>query len=71
MRFRERITSVLILAAVGSASALLGTSCAAQGSSSSAGPLPEGWTTSAPRDEIRPEFRFDPTGGRDGKGWLA
>ena len=29
---------------------------------------PEGWTTAAPRDEIRPAFRFDPQGGPDGHG---
>jgi predicted amidohydrolase len=31
-------------------------------------PGPEGWTTAAPRDEIRPAFRFDPQGGPDGHG---
>jgi predicted amidohydrolase len=31
---------------------------------------PDGWTTAAPRDEIRPEFGFDPEGGPDGKGCL-
>src|SRR5262245_49186332 len=41
-----------------------------------AGPLnpskpPAGWTAAAPRDEIRPEFAFDPRGGADGKGcWI-
>src|SRR5436190_8986423 len=29
---------------------------------------PDGWTTAAPRDEIRPEFAYDPSGGPDGKG---
>ncbi|HXX94128.1 MAG TPA: carbon-nitrogen hydrolase family protein [Planctomycetota bacterium] len=29
---------------------------------------PEGWTSAAPRDEIRPRFSFDPKGGRDAKG---
>jgi predicted amidohydrolase len=29
---------------------------------------PEGWTTAAPRDEIRPAFGFDGKGGPDGKG---
>src|SRR5262249_39124970 len=28
---------------------------------------PEGWTTAAPREEIKPEFAYDPAGGRDGK----
>lgn len=29
---------------------------------------PEGWTVSSPRDEIRPEFAFDPTDGANQKG---
>lgn len=29
---------------------------------------PEGWTTAAPRNEIRPEFFYEPTGGPDGHG---
>jgi predicted amidohydrolase len=29
---------------------------------------PEGWTSAAPRLEIRPRFAFDSKGGRDGKG---
>jgi predicted amidohydrolase len=32
---------------------------------------PDGWQTSAPRDEIRPAFSYIPTGGRDGKGSLV
>src|SRR5262245_29030789 len=32
---------------------------------------PEGWTTHAPRDEIRPEFSYEPTSGADGKGCLT
>ena len=31
-------------------------------------PAPEGWSPSAPRDEIRPEFAWLPGGGPDGKG---
>jgi predicted amidohydrolase len=31
---------------------------------------PDGWQTHSPRDEIRPEFQFQPTGGPDGKGTL-
>lgn len=31
----------------------------------------EGWTTASPRDELRPEFAFHRTGGRDGKGSWA
>ncbi len=29
---------------------------------------PEGWTTAAPRDEIKPKFTFDPTGGPERSG---
>ena len=29
---------------------------------------PAGWTTAAPREEIRPEFTYEPQGGPDGKG---
>jgi len=29
---------------------------------------PDGWTTAAPRDEIRPQFAFDPKGGPGGAG---
>jgi predicted amidohydrolase len=29
---------------------------------------PDGWNTAAPRDELRPAFSYDPTGGRDCKG---
>jgi len=32
---------------------------------------PQDWRTSAPRDEIKPAFRFEPSGGRDGKGSLV
>lgn len=30
--------------------------------------VPEGWTTHAPREEISPRFRYDPTGGPDRRG---
>ena len=32
------------------------------------GSVPHGWTTSEPREELRPNFSFDAHGGRDGKG---
>lgn len=31
---------------------------------------PDGWQASAPRDEIRPRFDYNPKGGKDGKGAL-
>ncbi|MCH7729314.1 MAG: hypothetical protein IH991_22970, partial [Planctomycetes bacterium] len=35
---------------------------------SAADGYPEGWTTAAPRDEIKPNFAYSPNAGRDGKG---
>src|SRR5919201_4706503 len=32
---------------------------------------PDGWTTAAPREEIRPAFRYEPDGGPDGKAALV
>jgi predicted amidohydrolase len=32
------------------------------------GEAPDGWQTAAPRDELRPQFSYNPKGGRDGKG---
>lgn len=40
----------------------------AQGTSCSAQDAPAGWEVGAPRQEIRPEFDYDPQGGPDGKG---
>jgi predicted amidohydrolase len=34
-------------------------------------PAPDGWTTAAPRDEIKPAFAYDPAGGPDGAGGLV
>ena len=34
----------------------------------SAAEAPEGWTAASPRDEIRPDFAYQPQGGRDGRG---
>lgn len=31
-------------------------------------PLPDDWTTAAPRQELRPNFKYDPQGGLNGKG---
>lgn len=45
--------------------ACVSTVCAAD-SQPSVGP--DGWTTSAPRAELRPKFSYDVHGGRDGKG---
>jgi predicted amidohydrolase len=39
-------------------------------SDTSAHSAPDGWTAAAPRDEIRPQFGYDPKGGPDGKGCL-
>lgn len=57
-----RLVSALLLAP------LLITATA--GFSAPSGPVsaPDGWTTAAPRDEIRPEFVFEPKGGPAGAG---
>lgn len=34
-------------------------------------PTPAGWSAAAPRDELRPTFSFDASGGSDGKGALV
>jgi predicted amidohydrolase len=46
------------------------TICLLSGTTASAAEdsAPNGWTTQAPRDEIRPKFAFDAKAGRDGKG---
>ena len=36
-----------------------------------AGDAPDGWTTAAPRDEIKPAFSYDAKGGPDGRGSLV
>lgn len=40
----------------------------AEPAAKAAGAAPEGWTSGAPREEIRPHLTFHSTGGRDGKG---
>src|SRR5947209_2720579 len=46
----------------------IGNQPAAEPESPSVETTPEGWNTAAPREEIRPDFSYDPAGGRDGKG---
>ena len=43
-------------------------SCSAAPAASDSASAPAGWSPASPREEIRPAFRFDPRGGRDGKG---
>ena len=43
--------------------------CSIAAATADEGPsAPDGWKTAAPRTEIRPQFAYMPTGGRDGKG---
>src|SRR5579859_6229483 len=51
-------------------SLLLASTAASEPKSSTAVAAPTGWQTGAPREEIRPEFAFDPQGGCDRKGCL-
>lgn len=51
-------------------SLLLASTAASEPKPSTTVAAPAGWQTGAPREEIRPEFAFDPQGGCDGKGCL-
>ena len=62
MVLRRLRTSLLLTAVASMAMAAV----AARGD----GGAPDGWTTAAPRDELRPKFSFNSQGGRDGKGSL-
>ena len=42
--------------------------CAAVLPAARAGEVPDGWFTAAPRDEIKPQFRYEATGGHRGQG---
>jgi predicted amidohydrolase len=56
-----------VFASVLSASLLVGAGIAlARGEA-----LPDGWSTASPRDEIRPAFSYDPSGGPNRKGALV
>ncbi len=48
--------------------ATLGISAAILRAADGKGRVPDGWSTSAPRDELRPRFSYDVHGGRDDKG---
>jgi predicted amidohydrolase len=62
---KRRILTGALLVAVGSGLVWTASSADPKGAGATA---PDGWTTSAPRDEIRPAFAYEPTGGLDGKG---
>lgn len=66
MRYRLAVMGLLVIVA---ASAAVNTPAAPPAPPRpAAAPLPAGWSAHAPRDEIRPEFSYDPKGGRDGAG---
>ncbi len=50
------------------AACLVFLTASAGASAESSTAAPEGWTTSAPRDELRPQFEYAPAGGRHGQG---
>ncbi len=64
-RASKLVVSALVLAVAGVARVVADTPARGPGSA------PDGWTAAAPRDEIRPEFAFDPNEGTDGKGCLV
>jgi predicted amidohydrolase len=53
---------------IGAVYCLLLTPLAVAGWEGKVAGAPEGWTVVAPREEIRPEFAFEPQGGLDGQG---
>jgi predicted amidohydrolase len=55
---------LLVLAAAG----VVGAARPVKAQPASSGQTPEGWTTAAPREEIRPEFAYHSSGGVDGQG---
>jgi predicted amidohydrolase len=65
-RASRRPVATLILAIVTAVSAAAAWGLPANPGSPS--PAPDGWTTTAARDEIRPSFSYDPVGGPDRKG---
>jgi predicted amidohydrolase len=65
MKISQRIRKVML--AVFGGLAVLVAAWPVSGAPQSAETAPAGWTPAAPRDEIRPEFAFDPVGGPDGK----
>src|SRR4029453_19345324 len=67
MSFRLAILGLFVLVA-GSAAVNKPAHPPAPAKGPAGGPLPAGWKAAAPRDEISPQFGYDATGGRDGKG---
>src|SRR6185436_13584309 len=58
----KRITFLLLL------SVFAAVASRAESRSPGSGDAPPGWKTAAPREEIRPEFLFESSGGRRGAG---
>jgi predicted amidohydrolase len=65
MRYRLALLGCFVL---GSASAAVNHPAPREPKPEPEFPLPEDWTTAAPREELRPNFKFDPKGGMNGKG---
>src|SRR5690349_14206921 len=69
---RRRFVAVLVAGAlVGALSGRVWPGAAADTKSPTVQTTPGGWVAAAPRDEIRPEFAYNPHGGPDGQGCLA
>ena len=62
---------ILALAAIHASSSAVSAKAGAERSGGAVAGAPEGWTTLAPRDEIRPHFAYLANGGKDGRGaWV-
>ncbi len=62
---RRYLAGLLLLAAAGW---LAGAAPSTDQNRTDAAPIPDGWTTASPRDEIRPAFSYEPSGGLEAKG---
>jgi predicted amidohydrolase len=66
---RRKLVGLVLAAALGCASLAAGSWLGFPADAPRGGdPAPDGWTTAAPRDEIRPAFTYDAKGGPEDKG---
>ena len=66
---KRKLCCFLVASAVAGAALLVcnGREASSSAASPAISPAPDGWTAAAPREEIRPEFAYNPTGGPESK----
>jgi predicted amidohydrolase len=62
----RRLAAMMLV--LGVSACAIGAETPARSTASGASAAPDGWAPMAPRDEISPQFAFEPKGGDDGKG---